>query len=196
MLANMIDDNVTPEVKDEEFLSFFEKRILKERKKKSRHRLYFDLIITALVVFVLFSVVAGLAVVQGDSMKPNLTDGIVALFYRLDKSYEVNDVVIFYPDGEAQLLIKRIVAIAGDVVDINDTTGKLMVNNVIQDNDTILGKTEARDGGVTFPYTVPEGSVFVMGDNREVAMDSRDFGAVETNKLMGKVVFEIKVVNG
>ena len=196
MLANMIDDNVTPEVMDEEFLSFFEERILKERKKKSRNRLFLDLIITAVVVFVLFSVVAGLAVVQGDSMKPNFTNGSVALFYRLNHTFATNDIVIFYPAGEDTLLIKRVVAVAGDIVDINEKTGELMVNNVIQENDTILGKTEVRDGGVTFPYTVPAGSVFVMGDNREVAADSRDFGAVETKRLLGKVTFEIKMVNG
>lgn len=196
MLANMIDDNVTPEVRDEEFLSFFEERILKERKKKSRNRLFIDLIITAVVVFVLFSVVTGLAVVQGDSMKPNFTNGSVALFYRLNHAFATNDIVIFYPADEGTLLIKRVVAVAGDVVDINDKTGELMVNNVIQDNDTIIGKTEVRDGGVTFPYTVPDGSVFVMGDNREVAADSRDFGAVETKRLLGKVTFEIKMVNG
>lgn len=196
MLAIMIDNKEITLPEDKEFLDFFEKRILKERKKKSRHRLYLDLVITAIVVFILFSVVAGLAIVQGDSMKPNFTDGSVALFYRLDKTYDVNDIVIFYPAGEDELLIKRVVAIAGDIVDIDEKTGELMVNDVVQDSSMIYGKTYSRTDGVTLPYTVPAGSVFVMGDNREVAKDSRDFGAVASDELLGKVTFEIKIVNG
>ncbi|NCB74555.1 MAG: signal peptidase I [Clostridia bacterium] len=196
MLAIMIDDKEIKLPEDKEFLSFFEKRILQERKKKSRHRLYIDLVITAVVVFIIFSVVAGMAIVQGDSMKPNLTNHSVALFYRLDKTYDVNDIVIFNLPDEKEILIKRVVAVAGDTVDIDDKTGELKVNGVVKAEDYIYGETHSREGGTEYPLKIPEGYVFVLGDNREVAKDSRDFGAVECGELLGKVSFEIKIVNG
>lgn len=190
----MINDNKTVEPEEKELQSLFEKRILKECRKKSRRRLYINLVITAVVVFVLFSVIAGIAVVQGDSMKPNLTGGSVALFYRLNSTYQKNDVVIFKPSGRNELLIKRVVAVAGDKVDIDDKAGTLLINGVIQQKDTIIGKTYKRDGGAIFPLTVPNGCVFVLGDNREVALDSRNLGTINVQNMIGKVVFEIKTL--
>ena len=190
----MTADNKTIAPDETELINFFEKQIQKERRAKSRRRLYLDLIITVVIVFLLFSVIAGIAVVQGDSMKPNLTNGSVALFYRLSGTYARNDVVIFKPTGQNQTLIKRVVAIAGDQVDIDNKTGTLLVNGAIQQKDTINGKTYTRNGGVTFPLTVPNGCVFVLGDNREVALDSRNLGTINVESLIGKVLFEIKIL--
>jgi signal peptidase I len=189
----MAADNKTIEPEEKELQSLFEKRILKECRKKSRIRLCRDLIITAVVVFILFSVIAGIAVVQGDSMKPNLTNGSIALFYRLSGTYKKNDIILFKPSGKNDLLIKRVVAVAGDKVDIDDKAGTLLINGNIEQDDTIKGKTYPRDGSsVKFPLTVPNGCVFVLGDNREVALDSRNLGTIDVKSLMGKVVFEIK----
>ena len=126
-------------------------------------------------------------------MKPNLTSGSAALFLR-HSTYKKNDIVIFKPSGKEELLIKRVVAVAGDKVDIDDKAGTLLINGATQQEDTIIGKTYKRDGGVTFPLTVPNGCVFVLGDNREVAMDSRNLGTINTQSLIGKVVFEIKIL--
>lgn len=187
----MVDDKTT-EPDENNLLSLFEKSIQGERRKKSRHRLYLDLMITAAVVFILFNVIAGIAVVQGDSMKPKLTNGSVALFYRLRSTYKRNDIVIFKPSGKNELLIKRVVAVAGDKVDIDNKTGTLLINGVIQKKDTTNGETYTRNDGVAFPLTVPNGYVFVLGDNREVALDSRNLGTINVNSMIGKVVFEIK----
>ena len=190
---NAVNETTDPQSK--EFLSYFEKRILRERKIKARRRLIIDLAVTAVIVFILFSVVEGLAVVKGDSMKPTLTNKSVALFYRLDKTFVKNDIVIFNLPNQDELLIKRVIAVAGDVVDIDDTTGQIKVNNVVLNEDYIYGQTNSRLNGTTYPLTVPEGYVFVLGDNRTVAKDSRDFGAIEIKSILGKVLFEIKVLN-
>jgi len=187
----MIVDNKRMEPEGKELQSLFEKHILRECRKKSRYRLCRDLLITAVVVFVLFHVIVGIAVVQGDSMKPNLTNGSFALFWR-HSTYVRNDIVIFNPPGKAELLIKRVVAVAGDKVDIDNKAGALLINGVIQQKDTIIGKTYLRDGGVTFPLTVPNGCVFVLGDNREIALDSRNLGTIDAGRVLGKVIFEIK----
>ena len=177
---------------EKENSGLFEKYIQKERRKKNRFHLCFDLIVTAAVVFLLFQVIAGIAVVRGDSMKPNVTNGSVALFYRLGRTYQRNDIVIFQAPGHSEVLIKRIVAVAGDQVDIDDKKGNLIVNGAAQQNDAVIGKTYTRDGGISFPLTVPANCVFVLGDNRESALDSRNLGAISTAKLMGRVVFEVK----
>ena len=174
--------------------SIFDERIRQERRKKSTFRLCLDLFLTAAVIFLLFSVIAGIAVVQGDSMKPNLTNGSAAVFFRLDRTYRQNDIVIFQPAGKSELLIKRIAAVAGDKVDIDDKTGTFLVNGTPEQGSLFIGKTFSRSGGVTFPFTVPNGCVFVLGDNRETALDSRVIGTVGTDGIIGKVVFEIKTI--
>jgi signal peptidase I len=190
----MIVENGTTKLEEKEPLSLFEKHILRERRKKSLYRFSFEILITAAVVFLLFGVIAGIAIVKGDSMMPSLTDGSFALFYRLDSTYERNDIVIFKPADEDEYLIKRVVAIEGDTVDIDNKTGELLINGIVQKEDTIIGETYKREDGVEFPLTVPRDFVFVMGDNREVALDSRYLGTIDTQNLIGKVVFEIKIL--
>ena len=174
--------------------AYLQQCIRKERRRKDRHRLYRDLIVTSVLVFILFQVILGVAVIQKDSMSPNLTEGSIALFLRLDSHYKCNDIVIFRSAYNNELLIKRIVAVAGDKIEIDEETGTLYVNGIANDPETIVGKTYSREHGVTFPLTVPNGCVFVMGDNREVSLDSRDFGSIDIRKIIGKVFFEIKRV--
>jgi signal peptidase I len=175
-------------------IKFLNTCIQKEQHKKNRHRLYIDLIATAFIIFLLFNVITGAAVVQKDSMKPSLSNGNVALFFRLNKTYGRNDIVILHSPDDEKLLIKRIIAVAGDQIDIDNKTGTLLVNKIAQDDDLIIGKTYSREGGAGFPLTVPNGCVFILGDNREVSLDSRDFGCININKIVGTVFFVIKVL--
>ena len=99
---------------------------------------------------------------------------------------EPGDIVVFDSgDAERERYIKRVVAVAGDHVEIHD--GKVIVNNSIQNQSfTNDGYT---DGFVNL--VVPEDSCFVLGDNRSVSIDSRsdDIGCVSYDKLIGKVMF-------
>lgn len=185
----------TAEPREDSLTVFLEKSVEKERRKKSRHRLCLDLAVTAAAVLVLFRIVCGIAVVQGDSMEPSLTNGNTVFFYRLETAYQRNSIVIFMPPGQKGLLIKRVVAVAGDRVDIDDKTGTFLVNGVSRQEEAANGRTYQRSGGIAFPFTVPKGCVFVLGDNRETALDSRSFGAVGINSLVGKVFFEARILN-
>jgi signal peptidase I len=191
----MKSDKLSTNQDDINLIHFLEEKIKRERRKKVRIHLVRDLVITAAITFVLFSVVIGVAIIQGDSMKPNFTSGNLALFNRLTDSYQKNDVVIFKDPASDEILIKRIVAVAGDTVDIDDENGTLLVNDVVQENEATIGNTYTKENGITFPYTVPSNCVFVLGDNREVAVDSRDFGAVSTDNLLGKVVFVMRIMD-
>jgi signal peptidase I len=184
--------NSTTALEENELLLLFDRRITKEHQKKKRYCLYRDLAITAAVVFLLFKVIAGIAIVRGNSMEPELTNGSLVLFYRLGHIYQRNDIVIFRSGGQ-KLLIKRVVGIAGDKIDIDDKTGMLLVNG-ISPQELAGSKTYTRDSGIEYPFTVPENCVFVLGDNRETALDSRSLGAIKTNSLLGKVFLEMRIL--
>lgn len=94
---------------------------------------------------------------------------------RFQKSYRTNR------------LIKRVIAVAGDKVDIHD--GQVYINDVLLDEPYVKGMTP--EMGMKYPLTVPEGHIFVMGDNREYSYDSRSFGPVNLNWVEGKAVFRI-----
>lgn len=169
--------------------------IKKERRSRTLFSVIRDLVIVVLVVLLLFSVILGLAVVQGDSMNPSIKHHSVAVFNRLTNDYEKDDIVIFRATASADPLVKRVVALEGDVVDIDSQSGIIYVNQVPYHNDEVIGKTYTREHEISFPYTVPEDCIFVLGDNREVAADSRDFGAVNKANIIGKIYFVLKPIS-
>lgn len=107
------------------------------------------------------------------------------------KRYQVffKDVQLrFQKDFRTNRLIKRVIALAGDTVDIRN--GQVYVNDILLDEPYVKGVTPTM-GGVEFPLTVPEESVFVMGDNRENSLDSRNFGPVDLKSIEGKAIFRV-----
>lgn len=106
--------------------------------------------------------------------------------YRVS-SPERGEVVILQDPFQERRLIKRVTAVAGDVIDMQD--GKLIINGQVQREPYVWGKTESK--GLSMPYTVPEGEVFVIGDNREISEDSRSFGSVPIHLIEGKIVGKV-----
>ena len=122
---------------------------------------------------------------QDPSMDPAIKDGDLVIFYRYIRSgYLPQDAVALEYKGQKQ--VRRVVATAGDEVDISEDG--LMVNGAIQQEPGIYQKTERYQDGVDFPLIVPEGHVFVLGDFRVDATDSRVYGCVEIDKTLGKVM--------
>lgn len=138
--------------------------------------------ITALLATRLFVLLQ----INGSSMMPTLAEGEVVIL-RQTKNIEMGDIVGFYYGGK--ILLKRAIGSAGDYIDI-DEKGNVYVNNEMIDEPYLtekrLGKCE-----LDFPYQVPEGMIFVLGDNRAVSMDSRmkSIGCVESDQIVGKVAF-------
>lgn len=138
----------------------------------------------ALAGWVLLGWVFGVAVMEGEGMYPRIRDGDLMVFYRLQQSYAIGDVVTFVRDGTRHT--GRVVAQGGDTVDLSDE-GELLVNGSVQD-EQIFYPTEATGESVELPCEVPEGSVFLLGDFRTNATDSRAYGPVDTRELEGKVL--------
>lgn len=140
--------------------------------------------IIAAAGWAIFTFVFGLVRVSNPSMSPNIKDGDLVLIDRLDHDYVASDIVVFtYRD---RLTFARVVATAGDEVDIHDDA--LYVNGSYQQETWAQGVTTRFEGGVDLPLTVPEGSVFVLGDNRTNASDSRIIGTLASEDTNGTVI--------
>jgi signal peptidase I len=141
-----------------------------------------------LALWILFAFIFGIRRVTGESMFPRVRDGDLILFYRLEQTYSIDDVVAYKAGGYRY--VGRIVAQGGDVVDLTDE-GQLVVNGNVQEEEDIYYITEPRSNdGISFPYTVEEGSYFVLDDYRTAGAesDSRRYGAISKKNLEGKVM--------
>lgn len=159
--------------------------------KKQLNPLFKDILfllskITVLVVFYLFLfyIVFGIYRCDDQAMSPACKESDLAVFYRLENNFHPSDVIVLEKNGERQ--VRRIVAVAGDVVDI--TEDGLVINENIQQETDIFKETLPYEEGITFPITVPPGEYFVLGDNRLESVDSRIYGSVSQNEVKGIVI--------
>jgi signal peptidase I len=171
------------------------KRELKREQKKVRRReMLFgtveSLIVAAAVAVLAAGRLAPVLQIDGSSMEPLLYDGEMVVSFR-KHDFKRGDIVAFHHNNK--VLIKRIVALEGEIIDI-DENGNVSIDDAqldedyLKDNKPAFGKCN-----IVLPCKVPEGSVFVMGDNREVSVDSRsiDIGCVSKEQMISKVAFRI-----
>ena len=164
--------------------------IKKTKKIKRRGWIHLVLEIAAVLVAIvlILYICWGITTVSGSSMYPTLHNGDTVIYSRLGKHFEVGDVVLVERPND-EIFVKRIVAVAGDTVMIEE--GKLFVNGKEVQTEQAIGETIRTGEEVTYPYTVPENHVFVIGDNRENSEDSRMFGAVDVSDITGRLVMYI-----
>ena len=126
--------------------------------------------------------------VTGSSMQPSFASGNVLVAMKT-RDYVPGDVCSFYYNNK--LIIKRVIATGGDVLEIDDD-GRVSVNGLVLDESYVqhydLGMCD-----IEFPYVVPDEQLFVMGDNRASSVDSRvqAFGCISKEELMGKIVLRV-----
>lgn len=144
------------------------------------------LTVTAAVAVLIATRLLILIQVNGVSMAPTLEKGEI-IFLRQTKEVEKGDVIGFYYGG--RVLLKRVIAGGGDYIEI-DNEGNVYVNDKKLEEPYLMGQSLGKCE-LDFPYQVPEGMLFVLGDNRAVSMDSRikAIGCVEKDQIVGKVVF-------
>ena len=150
------------------------------------------LVCSVLAVLVVFTFVIRLIGVDGHSMVPSLQDGdrLLVLNSMLYGDYQYGDVVVLRKESFLEEpIVKRVIATEGQIVDIDFLTGSVYVDGVLLKEDYINELTFTEEG-MAFPLVVPEGSIFVMGDNRNHSNDSRDsrLGTVDTRYVIGRAV--------
>ena len=141
-----------------------------------------------LAVFLIFTFLYGIVRINDVSMKPAIKDGDLVMYYRLDKRFISGDVAVFEADGRTTT--GRVVAVAGDTVDI--AKNGLKINGAEQISQDIYFDTTQFKDGVDFPVTVGSGQVFILGDNRPQASDSRIYGCIDIKDVKGKVIAIIR----
>ena len=170
------------------------------RKKKLLNIIdYIEIFVVGVcAVLVLFSFVFRICTVDGDSMNNTLQNGekliISDMFYTPDRG----DVIVFHQTGNSNMpLVKRVIGLEGDTVTIDFDTWTVSIvdkngRSFVLDEPYINIDTPVHRQSGTHTYVVPEGYVFVLGDNRNDSMDSTDFtnvGYVDCRRILGKVIF-------
>ena len=166
---------------------------LKREKYKRRYYRVLRSTIYSLIVVAAVSVLVAtlwLPVLQiyGTSMTPVLSDGDIVVSLK-SSEFSQGDILVFYYNNK--ILVKRVIAMAGDWVDI-DEDGTVYVNGEALDEPYVQEKALG-DCDIELPYQVPDGRLFVMGDHRSVSADSRStaVGCVASEQIVGKLVFRV-----
>lgn len=152
-----------------------------------------SLVSAVLIITLTFTFAVRMMGVSGPSMIPTLQNGdrLIVVNSTICGDYEVGDIVIARKMSFSdEPIVKRVIATEGQTVDIDFDLGRVYVDGVELHEDYINDLTYLQEG-TEFPLTVPQGSVFLMGDNRNHSSDSRDdrLGPVEEQLIIGKAVF-------
>lgn len=209
------EENITPEVNEENIIEASEAKETevaetskkkKEKKKKSVGKEILDWVLSIAVALLVVTVVNMFFFVQvkvdGRSMVPTLADGDRLFASRFMYSPKQGDIVVVEPflkDGTVKgklmigrtLYIKRVIAVEGQTIDIRNN--KVYIDGHLYKEPYIPSEFVTVDGTTKTPLVVPEGHVFVMGDNRSHSSDSRDkaVGLIREEQIVGKAVLRI-----
>ena len=121
--------------------------------------------------------------VDGASMDQTLEDGQILLLYKL-ANVDYGDIVVLDEEKEGETIIKRIIGMPGDTVSIRDNT--IYVNGEEVEEDYAYGETSDYE-----EITLDDDEYFILGDNRPISKDSRYFGPVKEDEIIGKVIFRL-----
>lgn len=151
------------------------------------------LIVAVVVTVLIFTRLFALIRVDGSSMEPTLSDGQTVLLRRTEE-IKAGDIVGFYHNG--RILLKRVIGSPQDEIEI-DGEGNVYINGSMLE-EPYLAKKSPGECELEFPCRVPEGMLFVLGDNRAVSVDSRSVsvGYVRKDQIVGRAVSRVWPVNG
>lgn len=150
-------------------------------------------VVAALAVIIAFIFLPVTKVTNGHNMEPGLQPGDILLLVKT-KEVKTGDVCAFYFNNK--LLMRRIIAREGDTVDI-DEKGYVKVNGEFLDEESYISEHALGQCDIDFPFRVPTGQIFVLGDNRDYALDSRatNFGCIGQDEIYAKPLARIYPFN-
>ena len=165
-----------------------------EPKQREKNRVLLEgfetLVYTLFAMLLLLSFVVRPARVEGTSMLDTLQDGDQVLLYDFFYTPQRGDIVAIDSYTEyGKPLVKRVIGIGGDIVGIDPVSGGITLNGYLVNEPYVTSATLPAD--IPLPLVVPEGHLFVLGDNRVHSRDSRysDIGFIDARAVLGKVIF-------
>lgn len=156
------------------------------------------LVFSIVFIVLLFTFIVRIIGVDGTSMVPTLHHNDKIVLYNIFYTPKQGDIVVFKKESFIdEPLVKRVIATEGQTIDIDFIAHTVTVDGV-QLNEPYINEATTRTGDMVFPATVPEGCIFVMGDNRNNSADSRymALGMVDTRLLLGKAIFRLYPLSG
>ena len=164
----------------------------RQRYKVSLKNTVFTLVTVAAIAVLVATLWLPVLQIYGGSMSPTLEDGQIVVSTTVNK-LESGDIIAFYYNNK--VLVKRVIAGAGQWVNI-DADGNVFINDAYL-NEPYLGKRALGNTDIEYPYQLPEGKIFVMGDERETSIDSRTstVGCIDREQIIGKIVFRVWPMN-
>ena len=150
-------------------------------------------VIAAIAVIIAFIFLPVLRITNGHNMEPGLQPGDMVILLKTP-DVKTGEVCAFYFNNK--LLLRRVIAREGDTVEI-DEKGYVKVNGTILEEDSYISEHALGQCDLDFPFRVPTGQLFVLGDNRDYALDSRatNFGCIPQDEIFGKPLARIYPFN-
>jgi len=146
------------------------------------------LIVVAAAAVLISTILMPVVQVSGESMSPTLNHGDILVTLNTDNIRKGDLCCVSWQN---KMLLKRVIAVQGDEVNI-ESDGDVYVNGELLDEPYVIKKSMGICD-ITFPYEVPDNKIFILGDNRELSVDSRnaDIGSIGKDQIIGKVLFRI-----
>ena len=172
----------------EQLTAELDREIYRSRYRRELRSTVYALVVVAAVAVLVATLWMPVLQIYGSSMVPTLEDGQIVISVKTS-NFQSGDIVAFYHGNK--LLIKRFIAGSSDWVNI-DEDGNVSVNDEKLDEPYLTEKAFGNTN-IELPYQVPDQRLFLMGDNRDVSIDSRNtaVGCVAADQIVGKVVFRI-----
>lgn len=172
---------------------------LKKRKLQKRRQRRIELLVVCAhvgVLLVLLYWMFGIGMVYGRSMRPAYREGDLFLYQRrFYDEPDYGDVVVIHRTGMERDIVKRIAGKPGDVIEMDEQGHLIRNGRRVDEPEVMFGEYRTNDG-IPFPYTVPEGSYFCLGDNRPRSEDSRELGSFRRQEIAGKVLAQLRLSAG
>ena len=145
------------------------------------------------LVYLVFAFFLGIAQISQDSMLPNFAEGDFVIFNRIEENYSFGDVIVVQSVNEQNNVVKRIIAVPGDTIEITSDLRIIVNGNEIRETWQSTGTLS--QGTASLSFKLDEGEYFVLNDNRDDNNDSRNkkYGNIEQENILGIVVYRFKM---